>query len=415
MIAEALQWLAQATIACGAASLTMLALRRPLRRAFGARATYAAWIVVPLAVGATLLPAPAPGVPAGPLPVLPGVVVANAPAGGEAGGAWGAGLLGAWICGALLLALRDARRQRRFLRTLGPLQAAGDGTWRAGGRGGPVVLGAWRGRIVLPSDFEARFDAEERALILAHERVHVARRDLAATLLGAALRAVQWFNPVVHLAFARFRADQELAADAAVLQRRPEARRRYAEAMLKAQMSPSLSPLGCQWQSAHPLKERILMLQRPLPTVRRVMLGVLSAAVLAVGCSYAAWATQPRALSEVETQATYARIVPPKYPKEAVAAGQHGNVLLHVLVTADGAVEQVEVNTSSGHAALDAAAVATVRKWTFNPASNGHVTVPAWIGVPISFQLDEPAEAPPASAAAEPAAATLEEIYIRPR
>src|SRR5207249_10388980 len=37
---------------------------------------------------------------------------------------------------------------------------------------GPALVGVFRPRLVLPADFETRFDAQERALILAHEEVH---------------------------------------------------------------------------------------------------------------------------------------------------------------------------------------------------------------------------------------------------
>src|SRR5690606_32010864 len=37
---------------------------------------------------------------------------------------------------------------------------------------GPALVGVLRPRLVLPADFVTRFDAEERALILAHEDMH---------------------------------------------------------------------------------------------------------------------------------------------------------------------------------------------------------------------------------------------------
>ena len=71
------------------------------------------------------------------------------------------------------------RAQRAFLR------AARDG------RAGPAVLGLIRPRIVMPAD-DGRYAAEERALIRAHEREHIARRDPAAAGLmpGAAGRGL---------------------------------------------------------------------------------------------------------------------------------------------------------------------------------------------------------------------------------
>ena len=406
MAAEPMSLLLHSTLVASFAALALLLARRGLRRVFGARAAYAFWALLPVAVAAVLLPAPR-AVPLVSPMVLPTMVVSAPAAAADAAIGWEA-LLALWLAGALAMAAREALRQRRFVAALGALQPR-EGLLHASVPAGPVVLGLWRPRIVVPVDFETRFDAEERALILEHERVHVARRDLAFNLLAVAIRCLQWFNPLLHLAFVRFRQDQELAADAVVLQRRPEARRRYAEAMLKAQVAPSFSPLGCQWQSAHPLKERILMLKRPIPGFRRLLLGVVSALILTLGSGYVAWAAQPQPMSEVEEQATYASLTPPRYPANAIAAKAEGNVLLVVQLDASGAVQEVEVETSAGHPDLDAAAVAAVRGWRFNPARNGGKAVPSRIGVPIQFSLKET----PAAPAAVEQDGTLDRIDVR--
>lgn len=56
-VADLFPILCETTTAGSAAILLMLALRRPLRRAFGAGIAYAAWALVPLAMLAVLLPA----------------------------------------------------------------------------------------------------------------------------------------------------------------------------------------------------------------------------------------------------------------------------------------------------------------------------------------------------------------------
>ena len=55
---ELLAGLLQATLAGSAAIVMVLALRRPLRRAFGVGVAYAAWLLVPAALLASVLPAP---------------------------------------------------------------------------------------------------------------------------------------------------------------------------------------------------------------------------------------------------------------------------------------------------------------------------------------------------------------------
>ena len=48
----------------------------------------------------------------------------------------------------------------------------------------------------------------------------------------ALIRAINWFNPLVHLGAFYARVDQELACDAAVAERFPGEGRTYAEAMV---------------------------------------------------------------------------------------------------------------------------------------------------------------------------------------
>ena len=264
-----LGWLFDGAIATSAAMLLLLALRHPLRRAFGARIAYMAWTLVPLALLAVSLPAPRSTTALlQALPALRPAVIVGAVTPLQATGAatampaidWMLLLATAWCIGAVLLALRFRRQQQRFVAALGQLQLRDDGTYVADTEQCPVVIGAWRPRIVLPADFAARYPGAQGSLVVAHERAHVRRGDVRANLIAAVLRCLHWFNPLLHTAAARFRLDQELACDAAVLARYPNARRAYADAMLNTQLAVPGLPVGCYWQSSQSLKERILML-----------------------------------------------------------------------------------------------------------------------------------------------------------
>jgi hypothetical protein len=155
-----------------------------------------------------------------------------------------------------------------------------------------LLLGLLRPRIVLPADFEQRYTPPEQALIVAHEQAHLLRGDLYAQALAAAMQVLFWFNPLVHLAAARFRYDLELACDQTVLRQNPQSQKTYAGAILKAQLAGRGAPLGCQWQSGHPLKTRIQQLARPAPprAQRRAAQGLLAGCTL-VAC-YGAWAAE---------------------------------------------------------------------------------------------------------------------------
>ncbi|HXD84603.1 MAG TPA: M56 family metallopeptidase, partial [Rudaea sp.] len=297
MIADVLYRLTLSALASSVAIALILALRKPLRARFGARVAYAGWVLVPLSAAMALLPPPTmpalPLVMAVPIAPVPGQAIALVPVSAPAIDPlpW---LALAWLFGAIGCAAVFVRQQRRFVRALGNLSLRDDGISHAQTTAGcPALVGAWRPRIVLPADFERRYDSAERELILAHERAHRARGDAQANALAAALRCLYWFNPFFHFAASRFRFDQELACDALVIARFPEARRSYADAMLKTQLADLGLPAGCHWQSSHPLKERIAMLKNPLPGRARTALGLGLVAALVMGGSYSVWAAQP--------------------------------------------------------------------------------------------------------------------------
>jgi protein TonB len=86
--------------------------------------------------------------------------------------------------------------------------------------------------------------------------------------------------------------------------------------------------------------------------------------------------------------AAYLRNPPPDYPAQSKRRNESGKVYLRVYVSADGAAEKVELHTSSGWPRLDQAAGDAVRNWRFVPAKQGDQAVPAWVIVPINFNLE---------------------------
>lgn len=77
-----------------------------------------------------------------------------------------------------------------------------------------------------------------------------------------------------------------------------------------------------------------------------------------------------------------------RYPPASVRQREQGTVLLRVLVDADGAVQRIEIERSSGHAQLDTAARETVQRAHFRPVLRDGQAVPGWGLVPIEFRLD---------------------------
>ena len=425
MMVDLLHVLLFATLASSVAILLVLATRKALLQRFGAHVAYAIWAVVPLSAAAVMLPAPAASLSIQGTPATAGDLVLAAISSTQSAAASrldpAAWLLVAWLLGALAMFAALAAQQRRFTRGLGHLSAAGDGTLRAQTSSGcPALLGAWQPRVVLPADFEQRYSAAQRALILLHEHTHRQRGDAQINALAAGLRCLFWFNPLFHFAASRFRFDQELACDAVVIARHPGARRDYADAMLKAQLANFSVPVGCNWQSAHPLKERIALMTRPLPGRARAISGSVLAALLVACVSFTAWAAQPSALTagtnaassaadSADSKAGYRRLSRIAYPPALVAAKVEGVVYVRAQVTADGDVaaaraDRVEPRAST---ALADAATSGVKTWTFEPARKGGRAVASEEIIPVVFSLD-------ASSRPTVTGATLEAIRISP-
>jgi len=109
----------------------------------------------------------------------------------------------------------------------------------------------------------------------------------------------------------------------------------------------------------------------------------------------AAAAAGPRAAAVAPSPATppsygaaYLRNPAPRYPAEARREGAEGTVLLRVWVDTDGGPTRVEVDRSSGHRGLDAAALGAVRNWRFVPAQCGGEAVEGVVTVPLVFRLE---------------------------
>lgn len=297
MMAELLANLIWANLAVSVAILAVLILRLPVRRLFGARLAYALWALAPLAFSAGLVP-PRNSQSTLAAPLGERVLTADLPP-----DALHAVAL-VWATGAGVVVTLILLAQMRFLR-------------RARlGQAGPAVVGVIAPRLVTPADFETSFTPTERELIRAHERAHIERNDPKANAVAALLMAVCWFNPLVHLAAAVMRLDQELACDATVMATRSCARKTYAGALLKAGLTGGAAPLGCHWLTArHPIETRIGMLVAPAPSDARLTVGAWAAALLVATATWFTWAAKPPAPAPISfEQKVYDRLVTQQLP-----------------------------------------------------------------------------------------------------
>ena len=316
-------WVVETLVASSALMLVVLALRRSVREAVGARLAYCLWalplirmIMPPMAGdrGWSRLLSPVVGWLTGHETMMgllradhvPPEAAAHAlttftVSGSEramllppteiAGGApWIALVLGLWLIGAAAFLGWHVIAHRRFCAAL----VANSRTRRkvAGGRvtmietdaaTGPLAFGLWHRYVAFPGDFHARYDEQERDLALAHELGHHLRGDLFANWAALIVLALHWFNPIAWRAFRAFRADQEMACDALVLAGRPQRlRHAYGLAIVKSAHGGAVSA-ACHLHSINDIKGRLTMLTKTQErSPMRLALGGAGMAALAI-------------------------------------------------------------------------------------------------------------------------------------
>ena len=130
---------------------------------------------------------------------------------------------------------------------------------------------------------EDGFSAEEKRHVLAHELTHLLHGDLRLNLLSAVLVAVFWWNPVMWLAFRRFRRDMEVYCDYDAA-RLTDDKKEYARTLVKAASADrrfvlgTTSFIGGKKEAAVRVKA-LAAFKKP-----KAWIVVLAAVVLCVGC-----------------------------------------------------------------------------------------------------------------------------------
>ena len=265
--------------------LLVLAVRRPMAELFGAEWAYALW----------LLPVIVPFLP--PLPSLtpePAFTLRLPPVSGgtaqvaSSSGEWLLLVLALWGGGAAVFAIWQQSTYSAFMLHLGPQGRAaippsygGIKVVESDAVEGPVALGIVNRRIVVPTDFATRYSAIEQRLALEHELVHHRRFDLVWNWVALGMLTFNWFNPIAHFAFRAFRADQELACDAAVTRRSPSQRHDYACALVKSASQPGLIA-ACSLNHADFLKRRLKMMKKHRASWTRTIGGLASVSLLGI-------------------------------------------------------------------------------------------------------------------------------------
>ncbi|MGV3662363.1 MAG: M56 family metallopeptidase [Prosthecobacter sp.] len=193
-----------------------------------------------------------------------------------------------WLAGAAGILLAALVRQRRFEKMLNTRRPATDAhlvtlVARLAQRAAlktavrivlmpagtaPAMVGLRQPTLLLPEDWQARFDENSLRHVVAHELCHVRQGDLAWNWAALAVQAVHWFNPLVWFVVSRFQADRELRCDAGALALlAPTERLDYGHTLLRIQESffapPAIAGLAPCVRNHPTLRQRILMIASP--------------------------------------------------------------------------------------------------------------------------------------------------------
>ncbi len=144
----------------------------------------------------------------------------------------------------------------------------------------PFVTGLSTAKVYLPNAFFSTYSLIQQQCIIKHELTHLRRNDLWSQVLGELIRALFWFNPIVHIAWQAFREDQELACDQTVLRRcNYKERYEYGRALVKGLHSHVL-PASLAFFSKK--KERFIMLEKHKSSKVSNIIGLGLCAVIGV-------------------------------------------------------------------------------------------------------------------------------------
>lgn len=216
--------------------------------------------------------------------------------------------LAAWLLGTLTVLAAALLRQRRFHQHLATLPRADDPhlssllpylssqarvptpqiVLTAPGTT-PALVGLRQPKILLPSDWAARFTDRSLRHVLLHELLHVRHRDLLWNWAATAVQALHWFNPLVWFVVSRFQADRELRCDAGALAiLAPSERLDYGHTLLRIQETffapPAIAGLAPCVRNHPTLRQRILMIATP--TTRQPVIQALLVLTLSVLVGY---------------------------------------------------------------------------------------------------------------------------------
>jgi TonB family protein len=270
---------------------------------------------------------------------------------------------------------------------------------------GPAVVGFRVPAVVIP-EWVLSLDASLRALVLRHEREHLAGGD-PMLLFGAVTAAtlLPW-NPIAWYQLHRLRSAMELDCDHRVLRAHPDARR-YGSLLLAVAQRADRGDLltAALTESSSLLARRIAAMRRPISSFRLTQTALLAtSAILAtiVACEMQS-PTQPKVLAsaatptinngpyfefQVEKPVAFVRGGAPRYPDVLRKAGVAGEVLAQFVVGPDGRADVGSFKVLESSDELFSNVVrSALPQMRFSPALVGGKPVRQLVTQPFRFSI----------------------------
>ena len=260
----------------------------------------------------------------------------------------------------------------------------------------PATIGVRRPLILLPRRIMEMPQSVQRA-VLAHELVHVRRRDWLHTLLEELWCAILWFHPAARLLASRLSLSREMVVDETTLLLTRD-RRGYAEALLAFSNPqphlPGVTPLI----SRRHLSQRISLIAEEDCMSRRRLVASFATALLI--CSVAtASAVSMLPMTTAQSTKVYkpgngvtlpsvVKDVKPTYTPEAMQKKIQGTVWMAVVVLETGDVGDVQISRSlDAEYGLDQQAIKAAKQWKFKPGMREGKPVAVEVTVEMTFTL----------------------------
>ncbi|MGE0462144.1 MAG: TonB family protein [Vicinamibacterales bacterium] len=268
---------------------------------------------------------------------------------------------------------------------------------------GPVTVGLWRPVVLLPRAFLS-LPLPTRRAVLGHELLHARRRDPLRVLIEELWRACLWFHPAAHVLVSRVELAREMWLDRQTIALTGD-KVAYAQALLAFGSATPGPAVPAFIRRSHAAR-RIAGLEREVETMskqhRLVVVSIAVTIVAGATASAARLAPMPGRASVLSTSAGQAPLsfdeaaqkprvlheVKPEYTKEALDAKIQGQVVLRVVVEADGSVGRVSVVESLDDThGLDRAAAEAASLWRFEPGRKDGKPVPVSVELEFVFTL----------------------------